>query len=443
MSTYAPTPSNSTNRPQADIETTFNPENSDRLDPRGTTKNLREEGVVNTRLSSDAPEASTSNGLLEVDSNLAHELGVRVAARLDRPQHTAEVRRIALGPDHNDSLALAEITNTTCTSVELELRSTPSIGVSYHQSLPKEVREQISIYTPRIPAEDWEAIEHFVRQAVSDAEPKRLDTTKIWLHVVTGLARWCHEVACFELTYEVVFNVTTIERYLAQVPSDKPHTKATYRSRLMSIADQLVGPQLHSFRHKQFPRSTSADAYSPEEQLDLRTVRNNQATDYRRVNLGALIALGAGAGISTGEINRVRHAHVREHAGGLVVDVVGTNRPSRTVPVLAKWEDLLFQAFDPSRPNSWLFMPRREFEDSPNAATRLVATCNSVTTQPTIWRLRATWVVAHLNAGTPLPDLLESAGYESLAKFERFVPFLDRLPSDTRLTAMRLDGDHA
>lgn len=443
MNTYPQIPSNSTSRPQADVETTFNPTNSDRFDPRGTTKNLREEGVVNARLSSDVPEASASNGVFEVDSDLAHELGVRVTARLDRPQHTAEVRRIALGPDHADRLVHSEITNTTCTPVELELRSTLATGVSYHHSVPEEVQVRINNYVPRIPAEDWAPIASFVRQAVADAEPKRLDTTRNMLAVVTSLADWCNAVACCEVTYPVVFEVTMIERFIAQLDGVLPKTKATYRSVLLRVAEKLVGPQLSSYRYKQFPRSTAPDAYSAEEQLDLRTIRNNQVTDYRRTNLGVFIALGAGAGISTGELNRARHSHLREFAGGLVLDVQGTNRSSRTVPVLAKWEDMLRDSLDGFTKNSWLFAPLRENEDSPNSATRLVASCNSVTTQPTLWRLRATWLVDHLNAGTPLPDLLEAAGYESLSKFERFIPFLDRHEPTTRLAAMRLSGNQS
>ena len=442
MSTHEPTPTNSTSRPKADVETTFNSDNSDGLDPCRATENLRDKRVVDSGLASNEPQASSSNGPLQVECDLAHELGVPVAARLERPLRTADTRRVALGSDHDLSVDRAGLTNTVCASGELELRSTLLGGVSYHHiGLTEEVVTKISIYTPHLPAEDWDAIKGFVRQAVADAKPRRVDTAHNMLMCATRLSHWCHAVACYELTYEVVFNIETIERFVDQMRSDNPHTKGTYRSRLIAMANQLVGPQGSSYRHKQFPRSTAANAYSGEEQIDLRTIRNNQGTEYRRLNLGVFLALGAGAGISSGEMNRVRQSHIRKEGGGFVVDVLGTNRRNRTVPVLAVWEDLLVPALNSSLPGTWVFLPRRVLEISPNAVNGFVSSCNSVTTQPTIWRLRATWLVTHLNAGTPLPDLLEAAGYEGLAKFERLLPFLERYESSERLSKMRLGGD--
>lgn len=429
-------------RPHLDAETHFESGDSDCLDPRRATENLGDKRVVDTGLPSNEPEASTSNGLFQVDGDVAHELGSRVAARHDWPQRTADVGRVALGSDHDLSVVRGEITNTTCTSEDLELRSTLPTGVSYHHSgLTEEVVTKINIYTPHLLAEDWDAIKGFVRQAVADSKPRRVDTAHNMLMCATRLSHWCHAVACYELTYEVVFNIDTIERFVDQMRSDNPHTKGTYRSRLIAMANQLVGPQGSSYRHKQFPRSTAPNAYSGEEQIDLRTIRNNQATEYRRVNLGVFLALGAGAGISSGEMNRIRQSHVRKEGGGFIVDVLGTNRRNRTVPILAAWEDLLVPALDSSLPEGWVFLPRRVLEVSPNAVTRFISSCNSVSTHPTIWRLRATWLVTHLNAGTPLPDLLEVAGYEGLAKFERLLPFLERYESSERLSKMRLGGD--
>lgn len=261
------------------------------------------------------------------------------------------------------------------------------------------------------------------------------------MSVVGLLAYWCHDVACIDLTYEAVFDPTVIERFIEQTPSVNPHTRGGYRSVLMAVAEELVGPQLRSYRHTPYERSLYADPYSRDELVELRSVRDHQGTEYRRLNLGVFLALGAGAGISSGEISRLRQQHITRGADAIVVEAPGHDRlKPRAVPMLAEWEDLLVPALDPTLPEALVFLPRRTMVDSKNAVNEFLSHCNDMTVWPANRRLRATWVVRHLDARTPLPDLIEAAGYDSMSKFQRFLPHLSRHPEPNRSSAMRLAG---
>jgi hypothetical protein len=44
--------------------------------------------------------------------------------------------------------------------------------------------------------------------------------------------------------------------------------------------------------------------------------------------------------------------------------------------------------------------------------------------RPTSQRLRATWIVHHLDAGVPVVTLMRAAGVESLESFTRYVRFV-------------------
>jgi len=57
---------------------------------------------------------------------------------------------------------------------------------------------------------------------------------------------------------------------------------------------------------------------------------------------------------------------------------------------------------------------------------------------PQTQRLRATWIVRHLAAGTPVVELMQAAGVESLEAFTRYVKFVPRVSRRVARDALRL-----
>lgn len=297
-------------------------------------------------------------------------------------------------------------------------------------------------YSPRLPVNEWEPIADFVRDAVASAGPSRVDTAKNWMWSVTRLAHYCHFIACIDLTFETVFHADVIERFVQQMETRSRSTRSTTRSYLFHISSKLVGFQEQSLLRNDIARWEAADAYTMEEVHRLLFAQRTQRTEYRVVTFGAILALGLGAGLTSGEMLRLEQRDVHRYGFDIELQVLGGERRNpRSVPMVRSWVDLLQPALRPLSSSGLVVLPRRSKDsDSANGISNFLARSAVFGDVPNTWRLRATWLVAHLNAGTPLPDLMEAAGVDSLAKFERFIPHLSRLSTSERSGHMQSVG---
>jgi len=136
-----------------------------------------------------------------------------------------------------------------------------------------------------------------------------------------------------------------------------------------------------------------------------------------------LLALGLGAGLSNAEIVEVRSCHLHVDDEGALIEVVG-NRP-RVVPVLALWEQPLldYAQARPLSPQQYLFRPLRTTVDD-HTIGNFVDKTRPGHVKPTAQRMRVTWIVTHLIAGTPLKPLIDAAGVDSLEALTRYLKFI-------------------
>jgi hypothetical protein len=72
-----------------------------------------------------------------------------------------------------------------------------------------------------------------------------------------------------------------------------------------------------------------------------------------------------------------------------------------------------------------------------NAITNFVNRGYSGGLRPSSQRMRATWIVCHLNARTPLNVLSTAAGLESIDALARFQPFMHPWPEDDARRLLR------
>ena len=427
-------------RPQSDAQTDFEPRDCGGFDPTTPTENGGNDRVRDAGLDRDGTQTPTVDSALKVEGNLSHDLSGGFGAALNRPVGTALTGSVALRSDHVDTLSDSPSNNLNVDfSAESTLRSTPFTGRNYdHQQIAADVSRHIDRYTPKIPLEFWELIEVFVRAAVNDAQPTRIDTAKNWLNAVAYLVAWCVQTACLEITREVVFATETIDRYVNEADIPIGHSRGTTRSRLYDVADRLVGPQERSGEYERYPRSATPAPYSRKEKSQLRSLMVSQSTNYRRRNLGVLYGLGAGAGLSAGEMLSVLRDDVSSTPSGLTVVVSGTR--ARVVPVVAEWEDVLEEALGVMPADELLLLPTRTNPAGYHALSCFVNRCRSTSVHPNSQRLRSTWLVAHLNAGTPLPLLVRAAGLTSMSMFDKYLQFVDVGKHDLDSNILRLGG---
>lgn len=118
---------------------------------------------------------------------------------------------------------------------------------------------------------------------------------------------------------------------------------------------------------------------------------------------------GCGAGLSGVEMSAAKTSDLQEHGNGRLAIQVRGNRP-RLVPIRACWTPTVRQAArlaeDRDNQSSTWFLRHHD----KNAVSKIAASLDFGEGGLNLWRARATWLTAHLLAGTSLPTLRILAG---------------------------------
>ena len=170
----------------------------------------------------------------------------------------------------------------------------------------------------------------FAREVVAQAAPANKDRAKAWLFAASRLAGFA-VMAGLELGPEVVFCPPVIERFI--VASERAVSAPTRRT--LRTNCRAMGRALAAYPEPApvpLPRERAKKPYTVEEISAYLALADAQPTPARRTRAGAVICLGAGAGLVGADLAQVRGTDVVARSGGVVVDV-GGRRP-RAVPVL-------------------------------------------------------------------------------------------------------------
>ncbi len=285
----------------------------------------------------------------------------------------------------------------------------------------------IANYTPDLPADEWAIIGDFVRAAVTDCDCRTPYSATDLLIASARHVHWCVFSAGLPLERESVFHREVIAEYAARgCPQLARASAGNIRSRLLRMSELLLPPATRTAKLAAMPPSAPTVPYSITDQVALRSWATGQITQYQVVNCHVLLALGLGAGLSSAEVGGVQAGHLHVDADGVLVEVVG--KRSRLVPVLAEWESVLIDAADAAmRPDLYVFRPQRD-KVHRNFVSHFVDKTNIGRVRPSLQRMRATWIVTHLTAGSPVKALVEAVGVDSLealTRYLRYVPDAD------------------
>jgi integrase len=287
-------------------------------------------------------------------------------------------------------------------------------------------------YRPKIDPAYWEAIRDFVRDIAKTVElriPYQLDAI---YNGLTDFALWAWQTAGLPLDAATLFERSVIV-YYTQVGCGQltMAARGNRRSLLLRIEEVLreTGPT----RLPPMPPSNPSEPYDAKQLVSVVSWARGQSTPSRRSNAHMLVTLGLGAGLSAQEIIALRVRDI--HRDGPDIDVTIPEGRTRTVAMLREFADI---------------MPNVQHEDGDayafrrgrtvayvNAISNFVRRGNNAGLRPQTQRMRATWIVRHLNAGTPLSVLVAAAGLESLDALARFERFATPVPPDRAERALR------
>jgi integrase len=246
----------------------------------------------------------------------------------------------------------------------------------------------------------------FARHVVAAAVPVSAVRARSLLWACAALARFGVGVG-LEPTPEVLLHPSVIERFVVTGMAGAPETRRrTVRTNLRFVA-RRVAPAMSPPEPVGLRRDRAKTPYTPAEIASFLGLADAQPTVGRRHRLGALVCLGAGAGLTGADLRHVRGSHVQARHGGVVVDVTGGRHP-RVVPVLARFHNRL-RAAAAVAGNGFITGGRSEARH--NVTAGLVGAVAGGWDLPRIevWRLRATWLATCADT-LGLPAFFAAAG---------------------------------
>lgn len=185
-----------------------------------------------------------------------------------------------------------------------------------------------------------EAAATFARSLVREVHPQSEARAKALLFAAGRLAAFAESLG-LELRAQELLCEAMIERLTIRAcRSLSPASVRTIRSNLRALARALEAhPEPAPLA---LPRERAKDPYCDAEIEGYLRLALAQSTVARRMRCAALICLGAGAGIVSGELRHISGENVLWRSGGLVVEVPG--KRARTVPVLGRFGPALTAA---------------------------------------------------------------------------------------------------
>jgi len=302
-----------------------------------------------------------------------------------------------------------------------------------HRVANEEIALRVSSYRPQAIDEPlWVAIRPFVLSCASALPLDGWASATRTLRVLAQIGLWAVGEG-IALDRELVFDPDTVERFIAaSLGSDA--SRATYRAVLRRIGPLLTRKAPWEPRKAPVSRRQVAVPYTVEDLALLSNDACQQPTEGQCRAAGALIALGAGAGLDGRWCTRVRAEDVLVDA---VVFVRVGDPAARQVPVLARWEATVLELATTAG-GEYLVGGS---STSRNRASALTASFAVPPGHPKLScaRLRSTWLLSQLIAGTRLPELASAAGLRGITVLSDLLANVP--PMDEQDSVQMLRGD--
>ena len=233
----------------------------------------------------------------------------------------------------------------------------------------------------------------------------------------------------YEPDTDTVFSPERVERYTHSRFRDECSAR-TIRSVLRVIGREVSPKAAWVAPPPQYPRSPLPAPYEASEMARLDAIIRSQPTAVRRHVASAASTLVSAFGIHGSELAEVTRESFCDWGGYITLTVQGRTEP---IICLSSWEEEVKQLIE--RAPSGRLVTRNQlnnhvhkFVDPADPSLRFV-----------LGRFRTTWLVAHLQAGTPLDVLLPQAGLETGNRLFELFEYLPKKSVTEKVTAMKGD----
>ena len=299
--------------------------------------------------------------------------------------------------------------------------------VNRHAELAAHASRRVARYRPNaIPAQAWEPVADFTRQAALDVHPRDPRRATEAMRTLSQFVVWCYRQG-LPLDREIIFTPEVVERFITVGCAHLVESsRATRRSDLRRFSFTLT----RKAPWTPVPRRMRADyaivPYTPDEVARMLEVATQQRTPLQRRRLSALLALGLGAGCYPREARDVTTAHLVTRHGHLCLSIPGDH--ARVVPISPPHDETLAQIRDNDPGSALLGFAAKDWDRAPLGHlleyVDLPADCPPVKAH----RLRATWLLRHLTNRVHLDGLTRMAGvstWKTFGHLRQYIPPID------------------
>lgn len=289
--------------------------------------------------------------------------------------------------------------------------------------------ERVRGYVPNALRPDfWEPVADFTRQAALDLHPADARRATESMRTLSQFVVWAHRQG-HPLDREAIFHPDVVERYIAVGCTRLAESsRATRRADLRRFSTTLTRRAPWAPLPRQMRADYTVAPYTPAEIARLLDVAAHQRTALQRRRFTALLALGLGTGVYPREARAAMTDDLVEHAGHLCLVVRGER--ARTIPITPPYDAILAQVAADDPGSTVLGFVARDWERSPLGHLmehiERPADCPDIKTH----RLRATWMLAHLDNRVHLNALAQMAGLTSWKTFSHVMKYMPRLDQD-------------
>ncbi len=303
-----------------------------------------------------------------------------------------------------------------------------------------DVARKFTEYEPSLPSADVEVIRSFVADSIALALPMTAYAVETLLGPVMRFVHWAVFVVGCELDALIVFDRDLIETYVREVlPRElAPGTRRNYRAWIFRVAE-VVNPDKNPRKPMPLNEKSMGAPYTESDIIALDRWAAGQSTPYRRSNAATLVALGAGAGLSSIEIAHLKRDAVTVRTDGSVeLTVFVDGDLKRRVVVSAEFEEIIATQVNDLPDDSFVFLPQRSRTENDVVSAFVAKTLHPRGTPTvTVRRLRNTWLVTQMVNRVDVLTLMEAAGLQSLESISRLAQFVPRPTADQRDAQLR------
>jgi len=276
----------------------------------------------------------------------------------------------------------------------------------------------ISGYTPNPPTAIWPQVRHFTIECVIAMKPGTPANARRLMTMIALFSTWAVTVTGCPVAPERIFTQSHLDRFVNGKLSNRSKAYRFDVSRVLA----KVGHTVAGSKFTQLPTPKQGAAVPPHTADDIARLyswANTLSTPLKRQNARGMLALSAGAGLTSQQVMEVQVGDVELVDGRAFVTV--REPGERRIPVRASWVSTLSLSVG-SRTSGDLFQAYRLDEYPPNQLQQFLSK-NRGELRPSVARLRSGWIVTLIDADIPLPILLKVTGFTTPASIRPYLRY--------------------